>query len=81
MRRVPERIASLIPLAVVLLLVAFFGVPVIFPWTFPAAAHNPILIAKTPVAEPALLRDSPGGLCGGVDALLCLLCARSASPG
>jgi hypothetical protein len=48
MRRVPERIASLIPLAVVLLLVAFFGVPVIFPWTFPAAAHNPILVAKTP---------------------------------
>jgi len=35
MRRVPERIASLIPLAVVLLLVAFFGVPVIFPWTYP----------------------------------------------
>jgi hypothetical protein len=46
MRRVPERIASLIPLAVVLLLVALFGVPVIFPWTFPAAAHNPILVAK-----------------------------------
>ena len=46
MRRVPERIASLIPLAIVLLLVAFFGVPVIFPWTHPAAAHNPILVAK-----------------------------------
>jgi hypothetical protein len=48
MRRVPERIASLIPLAVVLLLVAFFGVPVIFPWTYPEAAHNPILVAKAP---------------------------------
>ena len=47
MRRVPERIASLIPLAIVLLLIAFFGVPVIFPWTYPAAAHNPILVAKT----------------------------------
>ncbi|MGC9985114.1 MAG: hypothetical protein ABSF35_15980 [Polyangia bacterium] len=47
MRRVPERIASLIPLAVVLLLIGFFGVPVIFPWTQPEAAHNPILVAKT----------------------------------
>ena len=47
MRRVPERIASLIPLAVVLLLIGFFGVPVIFPWTQPAAAYNPILVAKT----------------------------------
>jgi hypothetical protein len=48
MRRVPERIASLIPLAVVLLFIALLGVPVIFPWTFPAAAHNPILVAKAP---------------------------------
>jgi hypothetical protein len=48
MRRVPERIASLIPLAIVLLLVAFFGVPVIFPWTYPEAVHNPILVAKAP---------------------------------
>ena len=48
MRRVPERIASLIPLAVPLLLIAFFGVPVILPWTYPEAAHNPILVAKTP---------------------------------
>jgi len=46
MRRVPERLASLIPLAVPLLLVALFGVPVIFPWTYPEAAHNPILVAK-----------------------------------
>jgi hypothetical protein len=46
MRRVPERIASLIPLAIVLLLVAFFGVPAIFPWTQPEAANNPILVAK-----------------------------------
>ncbi|HJX65615.1 MAG TPA: quinol:cytochrome C oxidoreductase [Polyangia bacterium] len=48
MRRVPERLASLIPLAVPLLLIAFFGVPVIFPWTYPEAAHNPILVAKAP---------------------------------
>ena len=47
MRRVPERIASLIPLAIALLLVAFFGVPAIFPGAYPAAAHNPILVAKT----------------------------------
>ncbi len=47
MRRVPERIASLIPLAIVLLFIAFLGVPVIFPWTYPAAAHNPILVAKS----------------------------------
>jgi hypothetical protein len=47
MRRVPERIASLVPLAIALLLIALLGVPVIFPWTFPAAAHNPILVAKT----------------------------------
>jgi hypothetical protein len=48
MRRVPERIASLISLAVPLLLVAFFGVPVLFPWTHAEAAHNPILVAKAP---------------------------------
>ena len=45
MRRVPERIASLIPLAIPLLLVAFRRA-VIFPWTYPEAAHNPILVAK-----------------------------------
>ena len=48
MRRVPERIASLIPLAVPLLIVAFLGVPVLFPWTHAEAAHNPILVAKAP---------------------------------
>jgi hypothetical protein len=48
MRRVPERIASLIPLALVLLAIGLFGVPVIFPWTYPEAAHNPILVAKMP---------------------------------
>ncbi len=48
MRRVPERIASLIPLAIPLLFVAFLGVPVLFPWTHDEAKHNPILIAKQP---------------------------------
>ena len=48
MRRVPERIATLIPLAIPLLIVAFLGVPVLFPWTHPEAAHNPILVAKAP---------------------------------
>ena len=48
MRRVPERIASLIPLGIPLLIIAFFGVPVLFPWTHAEAAHNPILIQKAP---------------------------------
>ena len=48
MRRVPERIASLIPLAIPLLFVALLGVPVLFPWTHDEAKHNPILIAKQP---------------------------------
>jgi hypothetical protein len=48
MRRVPERMASLLPLAIPLLLVAFLAVPVLFPWTYPEAAHNPILVAKAP---------------------------------
>ncbi|MGD0835850.1 MAG: hypothetical protein ABSB49_04305 [Polyangia bacterium] len=47
MRRVPERIASLIPLATTLFLVALLGVPVLFSWTRPEAAHNPILVAKS----------------------------------
>lgn len=47
MRRVPERIASLVPLAVPLLLVAYLALPVLFPWTRPEAAHNPILVAKS----------------------------------
>ena len=48
MRRVPERIASLIPLAISLLIIALLGVPVLLPWTRPEAAHNPILVAKAP---------------------------------
>jgi hypothetical protein len=48
MRRVPERIASLVPLSVPLLLIALLGVPVLFPWTHAEAAHNPILVAKSP---------------------------------
>jgi hypothetical protein len=48
MRRVPERIAALVPLSVPLLLVALLGVPVLFPWMHAEAAHNPILVAKAP---------------------------------
>jgi hypothetical protein len=48
MRRVPERIAALVPLSVPLLLVALLGVQVLFPWTHAEAAHNPILVAKSP---------------------------------
>jgi hypothetical protein len=47
MRRTPERIASLVPLSVLLLLLGLLGVPVLFPWTRPEAAHNPILVAKS----------------------------------
>jgi hypothetical protein len=47
MRRTPERIAALVPLGVLLLLVALLGVRVLFPWTRPEAAHNPILVAKS----------------------------------
>jgi hypothetical protein len=48
MRRVPERIAALIPLAIVLLFIGYLSLPVLFPWTRPEAAHNPILVAKAP---------------------------------
>jgi len=48
MRRVPERIASLIPLAIPMLFVAFAALPVLFPWTHEEAKHNPILMAKAP---------------------------------
>jgi len=48
MRRVPERIAALIPLGVLLLLVALLALPVLFPWTHAEARHNPILSAKAP---------------------------------
>jgi hypothetical protein len=45
-RRVPERLASLVPLAVPLLLVALFSLPVLFPWMQEEAHRNPILVAK-----------------------------------
>ncbi len=48
MRRVPERISSLVPLSVALLLVALLGVPVLFPWTHADVAHHPIVAAKAP---------------------------------
>jgi hypothetical protein len=48
MRRVPERLASLIPLAVPLLLVALLSLPVLYPWMHEEAKTNPILVAKAP---------------------------------
>jgi hypothetical protein len=48
MRRVPERIASLVPLAIPLLLVALLSLPVLFPWTHAEAKHHPIIVAKEP---------------------------------
>jgi hypothetical protein len=48
MRRVPERIAALIPLGVALLFVALLALPVLFPWTHAEAKHHPILVAKAP---------------------------------
>jgi hypothetical protein len=46
MRRVPERLASLLLLAIPLLIVALFALPVLFPWMHDEARHNPILVAK-----------------------------------
>ena len=40
MRRVPERLASLIPLAVPLLLVALLSLPVLYPWMHEEAKTN-----------------------------------------
>jgi hypothetical protein len=48
MRRVPERLASLIPLAVLLLLVALLSLPVLYPWMHDEAKANPLLVAKAP---------------------------------
>jgi hypothetical protein len=48
MRRVPERLASLMPLAVPLLLVALLSLPVLYPWMHEEAKSNPILVAKAP---------------------------------
>jgi hypothetical protein len=48
MRRVPERLASLIPLAVPLLLIALLSLPVLYPWMHAEAKTNPILVAKAP---------------------------------
>jgi hypothetical protein len=48
MRRVPERLASLIPLAIPLLFVALLSLPVLFPWMHEDAKHHPIIHAKAP---------------------------------
>lgn len=46
MRRVPERVASLVPLAVPLLLIGLFSLPVLFPWMHHDAHHHAIIAAK-----------------------------------
>jgi hypothetical protein len=46
MRRIPERLAALIPLTVLLLLVALLSLPVLYPWMHDEAKSNPILVAK-----------------------------------
>jgi hypothetical protein len=46
MRRVPERIAALVPLGTVLLVIALLSVPVLFPWMHEEAKHHPIVAAK-----------------------------------
>lgn len=46
MRRVPERLAALVPLAVLLMLIALLSLPVLFPWTHEEAKHHQILIDK-----------------------------------
>lgn len=47
MRRVPERIAALVPLGTGLLVLALLSLPVLFPWMHEEARHNPILVAKS----------------------------------
>jgi hypothetical protein len=47
LRRAPERIASLVVLAAPLALLALLSLHVLYPWTLPEAAHNPVLVAKS----------------------------------
>jgi hypothetical protein len=47
LRRATERIASLVVLAAPLAVIALFALPVLYPWTFPEAANNPAIVAKS----------------------------------
>lgn len=47
-RRAPERLASLVLLAVPLGLIALFSLPVLYPWTQPEALHHPMVAGKAP---------------------------------
>jgi hypothetical protein len=47
LRRSSERIASLVVLAAPLAVIGLFALPVLYPWTFPDAAKNPVIVAKS----------------------------------
>jgi hypothetical protein len=47
-RRVPERISSLVVFVVPVALVALLSLPVLYPWARPEATNNPIIAGKAP---------------------------------
>ena len=46
LRRVPERLSSLVLLMAPVALLALFSLPVLYPWTHPEALKNPIIAGK-----------------------------------
>jgi hypothetical protein len=48
LRRASERMASLVLPAAPLAVLGLFALPVLYPWTFPEAAHRPALVFKSP---------------------------------
>jgi len=47
-RRIPERISSLVVFVVPVALAALLSLPVLYPWARPEAANNPIIAGKAP---------------------------------
>jgi hypothetical protein len=47
LRRATERVSSLVVLAAPLAAIGLFALPVLYPWTFPQAANNPAIVAKS----------------------------------
>jgi hypothetical protein len=47
LRRIPERMSSLLLLLVPVALIALFSLPVLYPWTHPEALKNPVVAGKT----------------------------------
>jgi hypothetical protein len=46
LRRVPERFSSLVIIAIPLAIITLLGLKVIYPWTFPGAAADPLIAKK-----------------------------------